>query len=97
MPTPTGFADEATCWIRTGSSGSSPTRASHEAVAPPFEPAHVHIHGPVPVTTDAVPALQRLVVGALVRSIPFTEPHAPLTAVALVIVNVVDAEPTCNV
>jgi hypothetical protein len=43
-------------------------------------PAQVQVHGPLPLTADAVPALQRLPVGALVRSAPFEEPHAPLTA-----------------
>src|SRR5271169_806754 len=80
MPTPIGFADEATCWIRTGCPLPPATRASHEAVVPPAEPAHVHAHGPLPPTVDAVPALQRLLVGALLRSAPFEEPHAPLTA-----------------
>jgi hypothetical protein len=41
------------------------TGAWHEAVLPPFEPLHVHVHGPLPVTSDVVPVPQRLVVGAL--------------------------------
>jgi hypothetical protein len=53
--------------------------AEQLAVAPPPDPAQVQSHGPAPVTVDAVPALQRFVVGALVRSAPFEEPHAPLT------------------
>ncbi len=84
MPRPTGFADEATCWIRTGCETALPlpTRAWHAAVLPPFEPAHVHIHGPVPVTADAAPVLQRLAAaGLLVRPVPLTEPHTPLTSV----------------
>src|SRR5579859_1729400 len=60
---------------------SCPASAWHEAVPAPLEPAHVHIHGPVPVTPDAVPALQRLVVGLLVRSVRLAGPHAPLTCV----------------
>ena len=47
---------------------------------PPPEPAHVQFHGPEPLTLEAAPALQRFAVGALVRSAPFEEPHAPLTA-----------------
>jgi hypothetical protein len=58
-----------------------PTCAWHEAVLPPFEPAHVHIHGPEPETADAVPILQRLVAGALVRSVLLAEPHMPFTGV----------------
>src|ERR1700744_5098044 len=81
MPRPTGFAVEATCWIRAGCKMALPTRAWHEAVLPPPEPAHVHIHGPAPVTADAVPALQRLVLGAVVIFVPVAEPHAPLTGV----------------
>jgi hypothetical protein len=78
MPRPTGFADEATCWIRTGAPPAA--RASHEAVVPPAKPLHIQVHGPLPLTADAAPALQRLLVGALLRSAPFEEPHAPLTA-----------------
>ena len=49
-------------------------------MVPPAEPAQDQVHGPLPLTADAVPALRRLVVGALVRLVPFEEPHAPLTA-----------------
>jgi hypothetical protein len=49
-------------------------------VAPPFDPAQLQLHGPLPETEDAVPALHRLAAGAAVRSAPFEEPHAPLTA-----------------
>ena len=50
-------------------------------MAPPPEPAQLQVHGPLPLTVDAVPAVQRLAVGVLVRSAPFEEPHAPLTFV----------------
>ena len=53
--------------------------AEHEAVVPPLLPAQFQRHGPLPVIVDAVPALQRLVVGALVRVAPFEEPHVPFT------------------
>jgi hypothetical protein len=56
------------------------SRAEQLAVVPPFEPAHVQFHGPEPPPVEAVPAVQRLLVGALVRSAPFDEPHAPLMA-----------------
>ena len=53
--------------------------AEHCAVLPPLLPAHIHDHGPVPPTADAVPALQRPVVGAELTATPFEEPHAPFT------------------
>ena len=52
--------------------------AEQFAVDPPFTPAHVQLHGPLPVTADAVPVLQRFELGALKRLCPFDEPHAPL-------------------
>lgn len=55
--------------------------AEHDAVVPAFEPAQVQPHGPLPATAEAVPALHRLVIGALVRSAPFEAPHTPFTAV----------------
>jgi hypothetical protein len=61
----------------TGAGGSF---AEQIAVVPPLLPAQLHDHGPLPLTLDAVPALQRFAVGALVRSAPFEEPHAPSTA-----------------
>ena len=62
----------------TGAGGSF---AAQIAMVPPLLPRQLQFQGPLPVTVVAVPALQRLVVGALVRSAPFEEPHAPLTAV----------------
>jgi hypothetical protein len=56
----------------------SPAKAEQLAVEPPLAPEQLQSHGPVPVTVEAVPALQRLVVGALVRVELFDEPHAPL-------------------
>ena len=53
------------------------------AVDPPFDPAQVQIQGPLPVTALAVPALQRLVVGAEAKVPPLDEPHWPLTGVAV--------------
>jgi hypothetical protein len=47
---------------------------------PPFVPAQLQYHGPLPVTTEAVPTLQRLVVGEVLVADPFAEPHWPLTA-----------------
>jgi hypothetical protein len=63
-------------------------KAEQEAVDPPFDPAQLHVHGPLPVTAEAVPALQRLIVGALVRSAPFEEPQTPFTGDALATLKV---------
>src|SRR5215472_9398544 len=52
--------------------------AAHIAVVPPLEPAQLHENGPEPVTGDAVPAEQRLAVGAVAVAMPFADPHAPL-------------------
>jgi hypothetical protein len=54
--------------------------AVHCAVLPPLLPAQLQFHGPVPLTVDVVPAVQRLVVGLLLRLWPFDDPHAPLTS-----------------
>ena len=50
------------------------------AVEPPLLPAQLQLHGPLPATADAVPALQRLAVGAALADAPFALPHAPFTA-----------------
>ena len=60
--------------------GEDRSEAWHGAVAPPFDPAQLQLHGPEPLTEDAVPALHRLLPGAAVSSAPFEEPQAPLTA-----------------
>ena len=62
--------------------------AEHCAVVPPFDPAQLQLHGPEPLTAEAVPALQRLVVGAVEVGAPFAEPQEPLTTAALVTVIV---------
>ncbi len=54
--------------------------AAQLAAEPPFEPAQLQFQGPVPLTAEAAPALQRPVVGTLVRSAPFDVPQLPLTA-----------------
>ena len=48
------------------------------AVVPPLIPAQVQIHGPVPVTAEGVPAVQRLVVGIEARVWPLELPQVPL-------------------
>jgi hypothetical protein len=55
--------------------------AEQVAVLPPLLPAQLHDHGPLPLTVDAVPAVQRFAVGAVLSLPPSEEPHAPLTAV----------------
>jgi len=41
--------------------------AEQLAVVPPFDPAQLHVHGPLPFTALAVPVLHKLVAGADVR------------------------------
>ncbi len=55
--------------------------AEQLAVVPPLDPVQLHVQGPVPLTAVAVPALQRLVVGAVVKVPPLDEPHTPFTGV----------------
>jgi len=55
--------------------------AEQVAVVPPFEPVQLHVQGPLPLTDEAVPALQRLLAGALEKVPPLELPHAPLTGV----------------
>jgi hypothetical protein len=57
------------------------TGAEQLAVVPPHLPAQDQFHGPLPVTAEAVPALHRFMVGALLTATPFDEPHEPLTTV----------------
>src|SRR5262249_22970198 len=53
--------------------------AEHWAIVPPSLPMQLQRHGPLPLTTEAVPALQRLVVGAPLAATSFDEPHKLLT------------------
>jgi hypothetical protein len=46
------------------------TLALQLAVDPPFDPVQDQTKGPAPVTLDAVPLVQRLVVGALEKLCP---------------------------
>lgn len=59
----------------------SPCRLAEQLmVVPPFDPAQVQFHGPDPVGSEAVPALQRrFEVGAVENPSPFADPQAPLT------------------
>src|SRR5579863_1208079 len=58
--------------------------AEQVAVVPPLAPPQLHDHGPAPLTVEAVPAVHRLAVGALLRLAPFEAPQAPLTGVGSV-------------
>jgi hypothetical protein len=55
------------------------TDAEQLAFVPLFTPLQLHVHGPLPLTAVAVPALQRFVVGALLNDWPLADPQAPLT------------------
>ena len=52
--------------------------AEQFAFVPPLLPAQVQFHGPLPVTVDAVPVVQRLVVGVLIKVPELLLPHTPL-------------------
>ena len=71
--------------------------AEHDALAPPLVPLHVQLHGPEPVTDDALPALQRPDVGACESAVPLDEPHEPATGEDDGGVGVVESAPMRNV
>ncbi len=57
--------------------------ALHITLSPEPAPMQIHIHGPLPYMEEAVPALQRFVVGAVVTEVPLAEPQEPVTSVAV--------------
>ena len=59
------------------------TAAEQLALVPPLLPAQPQVHGPDPLTEEAVPVAQRSADGLLTTLIPFVAPQAPLTATAL--------------
>ena len=62
---------------------------------PPLVPLQVQVHGAEFETAEAVPALQRLVVGAEANTPPLDVPQAPFTVAATVVtVNEADTPPT---
>ena len=64
-------------WPLTGAEASG---AEQVAVVPPLLPTQVQVQAPLPVVTVvAVPALQRLVVGAVVTATFAAVPHEPFT------------------
>jgi len=58
--------------------------AWHEVFVPPPEPLQFQYQGPVPTTEVAVPAEQRLTVGATENVLRFEEPQVPFTTAAVV-------------
>jgi hypothetical protein len=42
-----------------------------------LDPLHVHVHGQLPVTDDAVPTEQRFEVGFVLTVVPFALPQIP--------------------
>ena len=58
--------------------GATVTGAAQALVKPPLLPEQFHAHGPAPLTADAVPAAQRLALGATVVANPSAAPQAPL-------------------
>ena len=74
----------------------STTAALHDAVEPPLAPVQLQVHCPVPVTAVAVPATQRLVVGAEANTPPFAEPQLPFVVIGaetVVTLNVAETPP----
>jgi hypothetical protein len=55
--------------------------AEQLAVVPPLLPTQLHVQGPVPLSVEAVPVVQRPEVGALLKLWPLDELQTPLTAV----------------
>ncbi|TAL04119.1 MAG: hypothetical protein EPO08_02400 [Rhodospirillaceae bacterium] len=52
--------------------------AEQEAFVPPSAPMQLHVHGPVPITPEAVPEIQSpATAGARARVVPAAEPHTP--------------------
>jgi hypothetical protein len=57
----------------------TPLRAAvHCAAVPPFDPAQVHVQGPLPLTAGVLPSPHRFVFGAEDIDVPPAEPQAPL-------------------
>lgn len=63
----------------TGGGVTEASSAEQLAVVPPFEPAQLQFQGPVPVTVDDVPTMQRLADGADDTVVPLANPQTALT------------------
>ena len=57
--------------------------ALHVAVVPPLLPVQVQLQGPLPVIVEAVPVVQRLVVGVVMNIWLLEVPQAPVVVVEL--------------
>ena len=79
--------------------GGTPSGVGGETVqvdvVPPLLPVHCQVHGPVPVTAEAVPAVQRPALGATLAVVPFAGPHAPFSGVVPAGTPGVDGERIC--
>lgn len=54
---------------------------AQESSVPPFVPVQLQSQGPEPETEEAVPVVQRLIVGCSVKFCPSLVPQTPLTGV----------------
>ena len=66
--------------------------AEQLALVPPLDPEQLQLHGPLPVTEDAVPTEQRLVDGADDTMVPFAEPQTPEMGVGVLACVVPDTD-----
>jgi hypothetical protein len=73
--------------------GKDRSEAWHDAELPPLDPAQLQLHGPEPLTDDAVPAMHRLLEGAALTCVPFDAPQAPFTAIISGAVQEIDVPP----
>jgi hypothetical protein len=65
---------------QTPFTGAGATEAEQDALVPPLRPPHDQLHGPLPLTLDAVPVAQRPMAGAVLTATPFDAPHAPFAS-----------------
>jgi len=73
------FDEPHTPFTGVGGGDCGASWAEQLAFVPTLLPAHDHVQGPEPATADAVPVLQRLVVGFDATVVPFDDPHTPFT------------------
>lgn len=78
---------------QTPSTGTAGKLAEQDALAPPSEPEHDHVHGPEPETELAEPELHSPTLGAEDTVAPSLEPQAPLTGADEFAEQLVDAPP----
>jgi hypothetical protein len=63
--------------VTTGVVGDAVLDAEQYAVVPPFDPPQFQFQGPLPLTLEAAPEAQRLVVGATKKVTPLEVPQEP--------------------